>query len=1071
MGLPVGPRAKVLKAARGLEADKTNAAVAPEAAKPISSEAERRQLTVMFCDLVGSTALSERLDPEELRGVMQAYRKACADVIGRYDGHVAQYLGDGVMVYFGWPAAHEDDAGRAVRAGLDVVDAVAALQTEAKLSVRIGIATGLVVVGESGADEGADAKLAVGETPNIAARIQAIAEPGSVAIAQSTRRLLGGAFALDNIGTHDAKGVSGGLQVHRVLGAAETESRFEASHGTALTPLVGRENEIAMLIERWDQAKDGEGQVVVLSGEAGIGKSRVTQVLRERLADDTHTRLRYQCSPYYMNSAFYPVIAQLERAAGFARDDDADAKLDKMEALLGQSATHTALFAALLSLPIERYPALVLSPQKQKENTIAALADQVAGLAASQPVLMIFEDAHWIDPTTLETIGAVIAAIRDHPVLLVITSRPEFESPWTGHGHVTSLTLGRLGRKLGAAMVAKVIGGKALPEEVLDHIVAKTDGVPLFVEELTKTVIESEIVREGDDAYELTGPLTELAIPSTIQDSLMARLDRVAETKNVAQIGSCIGRSVDSDLLSSAAGLSADALQSALGRLVNSEILVQLGTPPNATYMFKHAMIHEAANVSLLRSRRRAIHRKIVQALKKDFSERIEREPEYLARHLTEAELFEEAAEAWLRAGNRAAERSATAEALGHFRQGLGLVEKLADGPERHRRELDLQLSLGGALITARGYGDEEARMAHERARELSMRGGTVKQTLAALFRTFTFEIGRSEMRRSLELAQELVSLASDSGSPSMERWSMTGMALTEFHMGNFRAGLEWARRSLASQDMSKNESRFKGASHQDPITMALMYEGFALLLMGYPDQGRAIHAKAVRHARENSNSYSRGFAVSTCGAFAFTGDTDKVKSMTDEAIEIGRTQGYPYIEAFGLGYKGIASAQGKSFGDAARLIDDALTILADSTTSIGNSLFRPVLALSMGKMGRVSEGLAEIENLLSWTGETEERWQEAEAYRVKGELLILTGLDQARDAERSFQSAIDVAARQEARWWELRAATSLARLWQNQGKRQEAHDLLAPVYDWFTEGFDTSDLKETKALLVELGA
>ena len=479
-------------------------------------EAERRQLTVMFCDLVGSTALSERMDPEELRGVMQAYRKACSDVIGRYDGHVAQYLGDGVMVYFGWPTAHEDDAGRAVRAGLDIVEAVAALEAEAALAVRVGIATGLVVVGESGADEGADAKLAVGETPNIAARIQGLAESGTVAIAQNTRRLLGGAFALDDLGTHDAKGVSGGLTVHRVLGTAETESRFEATHSAALTPLVARESEISLLLDRWDQAKDGEGQVLLLSGEPGIGKSRMLQVLTERLAGESHTRLRYQCSPYYTNSAFYPLITQIERASGFAREDTPEQKLDKLEATLAQGtddvAAQAPLIAAILSLPLDRYPPLTLSPQKQKELAISAFAEQVVGLAARHPVLMVVEDAHWIDPTTMETIGAVIERVERAPVLLLITYRPEFEPPWSGHGHIATLALTRLSRRQGQAMVEKVTGGKALPDTVLNQIVAKTDGVPLFVEELTKTVLEAGFLSEESDRYVLDGPLPPLAI-------------------------------------------------------------------------------------------------------------------------------------------------------------------------------------------------------------------------------------------------------------------------------------------------------------------------------------------------------------------------------------------------------------------------------------------------------------------------------------------------------------------------------------------------------------------------------
>jgi class 3 adenylate cyclase len=620
LGLPMGPRKAVLEAARAPTSEAAQAAPAPAA-----REAERRQLSVMFCDLVGSTALSERLDPEELRGLMQAYRKACGEVIARYDGHVAQYLGDGVMVYFGWPTAHEEDAQRAVRAGLDIVEALAGL--EGGLAVRIGIATGLVVVGESGEDAAADAKLAVGETPNLAARVQALAEPNSVAVARSTRRLLGRVFELGDLGAHALKGVSGRVQVHRVLGEAKAESRFEAAHGAGLTPLVGRETEISLLLDRWDQAKDGEGQVVLLSGEPGIGKSRITQALRQRIAGEPHTRLRYQCSPYYANTAFYPVIEQIERAAGFERNDGADAKLEKLEALLGQSAEAPAaiapLFAAMLSLPLDRYPPLNLEPVKQKELTIAALADQLVALAGDEPVLMVFEDAHWIDPTTLEMLAAMIDRVETAAVLLVITYRPEFAPPWTGHGNVTTLTLNRLSRRQGADMVAKVTGGKALPEEVLDQIVAKTDGVPLFVEELTKTVLEAGFLDEKPDRYVLSGPLPPLAIPATLQDSLMARLDRLSPVKEVAQIGACIGREFPYELLAAVSPLRDNELQDALSQLTNSELIFRRGTPPEATYSFKHALVQDAAYESLLKSRRQQLHTSIAKTLKEQFSDTV----------------------------------------------------------------------------------------------------------------------------------------------------------------------------------------------------------------------------------------------------------------------------------------------------------------------------------------------------------------------------------------------------------------------------------------------------------------
>jgi predicted ATPase len=579
------------------------------------------------------------------------------------------------MTYFGWPNAHEDDAQRAIRTGLEIIEAVNGLDTPVDLSIRVGVATGPVVVGDSRGDDRDDAKLAVGETPNLAARIQGVAAADTVVIAESTGRLVRGAFELDNLGSPDLKGIETATTVYRVIGVAVAESRFEAAHAAGLTPLVGREDEVALFVGRWKQAKDGEGQAVLLSGEPGIGKSRITQELRERVAKEPHTRLRYQCSPYHSNSAFHPIIAQLERAAGFARDDAPETKLDKLEAVLGQATDSVAvvapLIAAMLSLPIERYPPLHLSPQKQKDDTIAALADQAVGLAAREPVLMIFEDAHWSDPTTLEALSAIIDRIQEQRVLLVITYRPEFAPPWTGHGHVSAHTLNRLGRKLGAAMVANVTGGKALPADVLDQIVAKTDGIPLFVEELTKTVLEAGFLKEQDEAYVLDGPLLPLAIPTTLQDSLMARLDRHAPVKEVAQIAACIGREFSYELLAAVLPLGDNELGEALEELVASELVFQRGVPPDAMYTFKHALVQDAAYDSLLRSRRRQIHSEIATSIEQLSPAVVAGQPEVLAHHFRAAGNAQRAVIYWREAAKLSVRRSSYKEAIAHLNSGL----------------------------------------------------------------------------------------------------------------------------------------------------------------------------------------------------------------------------------------------------------------------------------------------------------------------------------------------------------------------------------------------------------------
>ena len=628
LGLPLGPRKTILAAlAHGVPAA-PRALDAKSDATPHS--AERRQITVMFCDLVGSTALSERLDPEDLRGLMQAYQRAAGAVVERYDGHVAQYLGDGLMVYFGWPVAHEDDAERAVRAALEIVDAVKAVDAPAPLQVRVGIATGPVVVGDTGDGDASVPNLAVGETPNLASRMQGLASVDEIVIANTSHRLTAAVFDYDDLGEQSVKGLLAPVRSWRVVGVAAAESRLEA-HGGHLSPLVGREQEIGLLMERWDRAQDGEGQVVLLSGEPGIGKSRIAQLLRERIAEMPHVRLRYQCSPYHSNTAFHPIVEQLERAARFATDDTVDVRLDKLEALLAQgtdTVDEIASFVApLLSLPVDRYPSLGLSPQKHKERAIEALGDQLLGLSRTNPVLFLIEDVHWCDPSTLQLLGDTIGRIAEARVLMVATFRPEFVPPWSGHGHLTMHSLNRFGRRHAAKLAMQVADGKPLPEDVIDQIIAKTDGVPLFVEELTKTVLESGFLIDAGDHYRLDAPLPALAIPATLRDLLMARLDRLGADREVAQIGACLGRTFSYELLATVSEMAAQDLAEALNRLVANELLFVRGIVPNASYAFKHALVQDAAYDSLLKRNRQRHHGRIAAIL----------ESEFLAHHHTQA--------------------------------------------------------------------------------------------------------------------------------------------------------------------------------------------------------------------------------------------------------------------------------------------------------------------------------------------------------------------------------------------------------------------------------------------------
>jgi class 3 adenylate cyclase/energy-coupling factor transporter ATP-binding protein EcfA2 len=652
-------------------------------------EAERRQLTVLFADLVGSTALAQQLDPEDMRDVITAYQNTVAADVTRYEGHVAKYMGDGVLAYFGWPRAHEDDAERAVRAGLAVIQALAGRKTPEGQAVeaRIGIATGLVVVGDLVGEGAAQEEAVVGETPNLAARLQGVAEPGQIVLSATTRGLLGELFELADLGPQVLKGIAKPVESYAVVGERAVESRYAARTAGSVLPLVGREQELALLLGRWRQSKTGEGQMVLLTGEAGIGKSRIARATIDAIEEEPQIRINYQCSPYHSDSALYPAIQQLIRAAGLATDDTPEAKLDKLEALLTQAHDDVGEvvppIASLLGLEVEgRYGALELSPEQQRARTLEALISQLLNLAREHPVLFVLEDAHWVDPTTLELIELALDRIAEAPVLLLVTARPSFTHGFGGHPIITHLALNRLGRAQIEGMIARLSGGKTLPAEVLNEIVAKTDGVPLFVEELTKTVLESGVLRETPDAFVLDAPLQGLSIPSTLNDSLMARLDRLQPVKEVAQMAACIGREFDYGLLAAVSPLSDAKLREALDGLVTAELIFRHGQPPEATYTFKHALVQEVAYDSLLRTTRQNVHGRIAEALLAGPAETAAAHPELLAQHFTAANRPEDAVGYWLQAGRQAAERSANKEAIGHLNKGLAVLD-LLPGPAR----------------------------------------------------------------------------------------------------------------------------------------------------------------------------------------------------------------------------------------------------------------------------------------------------------------------------------------------------------------------------------------------------
>ena len=1054
------------------------AASAPSASAKTDT-AERRQVTVMFTDLVGSTALSARMDPEDLREVISAYQKCVADTVGRLGGFVAKYMGDGVLVYFGYPLAHEDDAERAVRAGLELVAAVSGLKTQAALRTRVGIATGLVVIGDLIGSGASQEQAIVGETPNLAARLQGIAEPNRVVIAESTRKLLGNLFELEELATHDLKGLTGSVRAWAALRAASVESRFEALHASGLTDLAGREEELELLLRRWSKAKTGEGQVVLLSGEAGIGKSRLTAELLERLASEPHTRLRYFCSPQHTDSAFYPIIGQMQRAATLTRDDTTQAKLDKLDALLAQTSTFkqdAVLFAEMLSLPNDgRYPTLELAPQQRRQRTIEALTAQVEALSRQKPVLMIFEDAHWADPTSLEAFSRAVDRIRTHGVLLIVTYRPEFEPPWIGRPHVTALTLNRLGQRDIAAMIDGVTGNKSLPSSIRQDIIERTDGIPLFVEEMTKAVLEAG----GEEAAEraVAGiPSSSIAVPASLHASLMARLDRLGPAKEVSQIGAAIGREFSHTLLEAVAGKPKPELASALDRLVAAGLLFRQGLPPQATYLFKHALVQDAAYGTLLREPRRALHARIAETMESQFAEIAENQPELLARHCTEARQIEKAAGLWGRAGQRSLERSATVEAVAQLTRALDQIAVLPATPALRSEEIKIQARLTNALMHAKGYAAPETKASVERARALIDRAEALGEPpddplvlFSVLYGFWVASYIAFSGDTLRDLAAQFLTLAEKQGSTGPLAVGHRLMGTSLLCTGDAAKARTYLDRALALYDPAEHRS-LATQFGQDVRVVILSYRSLASWRLGYPEAAIVDFDQALKDAREIGHAVTLIYALwhaaltqTECKNYP------KASALLDEAIALAEEKGAVFWKALATVSRGCVFAL---IGDASKAIQVTTTGLI-AYRSTGATVFLPnffsCLAWAYAELGQFDDAWRCVNEATIAIQTTKEAWHEAEVNCIAGEIALLSREPDAGKAAAYFERALAVARQQQAKSWELRAAMSMARLWRDQGKRDEARDLLAPVYGWFTEGFDTRDLKEAKNLLEQL--
>jgi class 3 adenylate cyclase/predicted ATPase len=1028
----------------------------------------------MFCDLVGSTALSARLDPEDMREIIGAYHRCSAEQITKSGGFVAKYMGDGVLAYFGYPQAHEDDAERAVQAALALIEAVPKLraQRDAALQVRLGVATGLVVVGDLVGEGIAQEHGVVGDTPNLAARLQALAEPGQVVISQATRRLAGGLFDYGDLGRVVLKGLSDPVQAWRVLGRSGVESRFEARQGASLTPLVGREGELELMLRCWRRAKAGDGSVALISGEPGIGKSRIVQALLERLGAEPYTRLRQFCSPHHQDTALHPTIMQLERAAGFRRDDTDEQRLDKLEAVLVQATSDlreaVPMLAGLLSLPADaRHPALDLTPQKRKERTLRALVAQVEGLAGRQPVLMVVEDAHWIDPTSLELLDLIVDRTPNLPLLLIITFRPEFTPPWVGRPQVTLLSLGRLLEQQRTEMLARLTGGKSLPKEIADQIVERTDGIPLFMEELTKTVVESGELVDAGDHYTVTRSLSPLAIPTTLHASLLARLDRLAPVREVAQIGAVIGRNFSHELISAVASMPQLQLDDALAQLEHAELIFRRGIPPEAEYTFKHALVQDAAYSTLLRTRRRQLHRRVVAALEGQFPEITAGEPARLAQHCAEAALGEKAIGYWLKAGQQALVRSAMTEAARQLSKGLDLVLTLPDSTWRQQQELDLQIALGQALLATQGYAAPQVGETYARARQLCEQLNRPAQFVAVLYGQFLYHLcRRNDLALARQIAEEICRLGEAGSDAAVQSLGTFERSSVDQWRGDFGTALDGFVQ-VFEQYAPAHRTLFATLTAEDQRVAALIHMSALLSYLGFPDKARVRDAEALAEADRLGHTFSRVFALGLFFCNWTVQPVDETLRRAEKVVALSMEHGFPMFQLLAMMVRGWCLAMLGRPEEGIAQLQQGVAVWRSSGAEIGVPFMLTLLADAYRRAGRPEEGLKQLIEAEHSMEARNERVYEAEMHRVRGELLV--SVREPGGAEKSFSEAIGVAQRQGAKLFELRAATSLARLWHGQGKDNEARDLLGPINGWFTEGLDHADVKDAKALLAEL--
>jgi predicted ATPase/class 3 adenylate cyclase len=1073
IGVPLGHRLRLLRAIRQLVIE------GPPDSDPRPQESsERRQLTVMFCDLVGSTALTAQRDPEDMADLIRAFQGAVAAAIARFDGYVAKWMGDAAMVYFGYPRAHEDDAERATRAGVALIDAITALRHErgAALEVRIGIATGLVVVGELIGEGEARLRGLVGDAPDLAMRLQALAEPNAIVVAESTRRLLGQTFELTALGPQTLRGFDAPVAAWLIAGERENVSRFEASRSETLTPFVGREREIALLVGRWQRALSGEGQVALLSGEAGIGKSRVLATLRERIGKQPHLVLRYQCSPHHVNDAFHPVIGQIWHAAEFVSGEPASSRLDKLEKMIEStgllSRDIAPVLASLLSLPTgQRYPALDLAPSELKERMMTALLGMTVGAAKQTPLLMIVEDAHWIDPTSLDLTSRLVELMRPLPILLVMTLRPEFSAPWIGRDNVAVIPLNRLERDQAAKMIDRMTSGGKLPADVLDQIVEKTDGVPLFIEELTKSVLESGLVHEENGAYVLDTALTPLAIPSTLHDSLTARLDRLSPIKETAQIGAAIGREFSQALLEAVSPIKGAALDKAVRQLIDAELIHTRGGQPNASYVFKHALVQDAAYGSLLRSRRQRIHAHIAWALKQRLTDE-EYPPATIAHHYTEAGLSEQAARSWLAAAELALAQSAPVEAERHASTGLALIPNIAAGAGRDSLELGLMVARANALVPLKSISAPETFAALMAAKQLVDKGiGTDLQRVSVLYGLCSSSTLTARLKQALDFAHQIIDVAERQNDPAYRLVGYRQLGTLQFYAGNFRDALANLQKGHTYRDVRRQ----KALSYRLGWDQGVAIQSFEVLVrlsLGLLDSAARISAQVRSELSSHGHATtiaSAIFCVTVWPQFALR-DIEALERDSAELSAYCAEKKVEQIRLLAVLLGACASAMREPTEGRIDSIRKALVALRQSGGNTGNSILLSNIAEAFLIAGDVAGAEAALHDGFAFVEQSGEQYWLADLHRLSGQSALLRAQPDRARAEACFTKAIAVARSQEARLLELRAANDLARLWRGGRPNGDLRGLLEPILAGIEGGETARDVRDARALLVELG-